>query len=69
MGFEKQKKLAKEYRNVWVRTIINDKAYAFRSKGEHKLALYLETLRLGGLIKSWEHESHNFSKTFLVGIL
>jgi hypothetical protein len=60
MGFEKCKKFAKTYNNTWVRTVINGKAYNFRSKGEYKLALYLEAIRVFGLIKNWEHESHNF---------
>jgi len=50
----------KEYKNQWVETDIDGRHFKFRSKGEYKLALYLQTLKQGGLIKEWYHEQHKF---------
>ncbi len=61
MGFEKDKRLAKQYNNQWVYATINGKDYQFRSKSEHKVALYLETLRIGKYIKGWAYEQTTFS--------
>ena len=60
MGFETNRRLSKQYNNQWVHTTINGKDYAFRSKGEHKVALYLETLRVCKVIKDWAYEQTKF---------
>ena len=61
MGFEKDKRFAKQYNNQWITDTIGDKTCTFRSKGEHKVALYLETLRIGKYIKDWAYEQTKFS--------
>jgi len=53
-------KITKKYNNTWVQDTIGGKDCNFRSKGEHKLAKYLELLKQSGHIKDWEYESHNF---------
>jgi hypothetical protein len=60
LGFD-EPPLAKDYHNVFVDDFIDGKKYTFRSKLEHKLAWYLEVLRCGGQIKSWEYETHKFT--------
>lgn len=59
MGFD-EPPLQKKYGNVIITDTIGGKTCTFRSKGERKLALYLETLKVGGYIKDWEHETHKF---------
>lgn len=59
MGFEK-KHFQKEYNNTWVHDCIGGKEYSFRSKGEHKVAQYLELLKQSGNIKDWAFEQTKF---------
>lgn len=46
--------------NVRVKCEINDKAYPFKSKSEHRYARYLEWLRINENIHSWEYEPKTF---------
>ena len=60
LGYEKNKKLAKQYNNQWVTDTIGGKLCKFRSKIEYKTALYLELLKASGEIKDWNHEFMKF---------
>ncbi len=60
MGFEKDRRFAKQYNNQRVTETIGGKLCKFRSKGERKVALYLETLKIGGVIKDWAYEQTKF---------
>ena len=60
MGFEPNRRLAKDYHNVRVEDTIGDKHYWFRSKLEHKLAQYLQLMKDTEYIKSWYYENTRF---------
>jgi len=60
MGFEKNKRIHKKYKNVWVFGTLNGRECHFRSKLEHKLAKYLELLINNGHIKDAFHEDTTF---------
>lgn len=59
LGFD-DPPLRKKYGNQIVTDTIGGKTYTYQSKGERKLALYLQLLKDSGYIKDWEHESHKF---------
>ena len=59
MGFE-TRRFQKNYNNTWVRDTIGGKEYNFRSKGEHRLAKYLELLKVSGHIRDWLYENTTF---------
>jgi len=59
MGFEKRR-FQKEYNNTWVHDIIGGKEHTYRSKGEHRIAKYLELLKVSGHIKDWAYEQTKF---------
>jgi ribosomal protein S8 len=59
MGFD-EPPLAKQYNNIWCEADIEGKHYWFRSRGERKIAYYLQLLKEQGYIKSWEYETHKF---------
>ena len=59
MGFN-EPPLQKKYGNRVHNAVIGGKECKFDSKGEHKLALYLQLLKEQGYIKDWERESHTF---------
>ena len=56
MGFEKDKRIRREFNNVRVR----DFGYNFRSKFEHRWAQYLNLLQEQGHIRDWFYESIKF---------
>ncbi len=60
MGFETNRRIQREYRNIRVHAEIGDKEYHFRSKLEYRWAQHLELCKLGGLIKDWTYETHTF---------
>lgn len=60
IGFETNRRIQREYRNVRVHAEIEGKEYHFRSKLEYRYAQHLEFCRLAGLIKDWEYETHTF---------
>ena len=61
LGFKTNRKFCKQYNNIRITDIIGGKDYTYRSKGEHKIALYLELLKVGGHIKDWAYEQTKFS--------
>jgi hypothetical protein len=60
MGFERNKRLSKEYNNQRVTDTIGGQTCHFRSKLEHKWAKYLQFLKQNGHILDWQYESHRF---------
>jgi hypothetical protein len=60
MGFEPNKRFRKEYKNKLVTAVVDGKTIRFRSKLEYGWANFLECLKRGGEIKSWEYETHTF---------
>lgn len=60
MGFEKNKRFAKEYNNIRTYANIGGKDYNFRSKAEFKVADYLQLLKTSYLIKDWAYEQTKF---------
>jgi hypothetical protein len=61
MGFEVNKKFAKNYRNRPETMEIGGKTYNFRSQLEIKVAKYLELLKVSGQIKDWAYEQTTFT--------
>jgi len=60
MGFESNKRFAKDFNNKPEEVCIGGKSFRVRSQGEKKLALYLELLKVGGHIKEWDFEQTTF---------
>uniref|UniRef100_A0A6H1ZP12 Uncharacterized protein n=1 Tax=viral metagenome TaxID=1070528 RepID=A0A6H1ZP12_9ZZZZ len=60
MGFN-ELALAKQYNNQSVHDIIGGKEYTYRSKGEHKIAKYLQLIKEQKYIKDWAYEQTKFS--------
>lgn len=60
MGFEKNKRFAKNFNNRPETVSIGGKECHFRSQGEIKLANYLELLKAGGHIQDWFYEQTTF---------
>ena len=60
MGFEKNKRLVKNYNNVRTVAEVGGKQCKFRSKLEYKVAQYLQMLKVSGHIKDWDFEMMNF---------
>lgn len=60
MGFEKNKWIVKDYNNHRESLTIGGKSCDFRSKGEARLANYLQLLKISGHIKDWAFEQTTF---------
>jgi hypothetical protein len=60
MGYEKNKGFAKDFHNKRETVSIGGKLCNFRSKLEHKVAVYLEILKQGKHIKDWAFEQTTF---------
>lgn len=60
MGFEAVKIIHKKYGNLSETSTIGGKHCNFRSRGEKRLAQYLELLKIGGYIKDWAFEQTLF---------
>jgi hypothetical protein len=60
MGFEKNRRLQRDFKNRSETAIIGGKTCSFRSQGEIRLANYLELLKVGGHIKDWAFEQTTF---------
>lgn len=60
MGFEADKRINKKYGNITCYALIGDRSFRFRSKLEHKVAMYLEVIKNGGWIKDWDYEGTTF---------
>ena len=60
LGFEKIKRIAKNYNNQRSTCEIGGKVCNFRSKIEKKVAEYLELLKQAGHIKNWWYEQTTF---------
>lgn len=60
MGFEPNRKLAKEYNNKRESVCIDGKTCHFRSQLEKEFAHYLQMLKDSGHIKDWAYEQTTF---------
>jgi hypothetical protein len=60
MGYEKNKKFAKDYNNKPKWVTIGGKTFYSRSQGERDVAEYLELLKVGKVIKDWAFEQTKF---------
>ena len=60
MGFEPNKRLVMDYKNVRTTIEIGGKLCKFRSKLEAKVAQYLQLLKDSGHIKDWQFEQTTF---------
>lgn len=60
MGFEKDRRFARDFHNKPEDVCIGGKSFRVRSQGEKKLAQYLELLKVGGHIKEWDFEQTTF---------
>ena len=60
MGFEKNRRFTKEYKNIRVEARIDDKDCKFRSKLEHAFAKHLDLRKQGGLIRDFAFEQTTF---------
>jgi len=60
MGFEADRRINKKYGNITCYALIGDRSFRFRSKLEHKVAMYLEVIKNGGWIKDWDYEKTTF---------
>jgi hypothetical protein len=60
MGFETDKQLVIDHHNQRVTETIGGKTHNFRSKGESRMARYLELLKTSGLIQDWLYEKTTF---------
>ena len=60
MGFEPRKRIYQNFKNVRVDAEVGGKQCKFRSKLEHKVAIYLELLKVSGHIKDWAFEQTKF---------
>lgn len=61
MGFETNKALIIDHHNQRVEEVVGGKPCKFRSKGECRLAHYLELLKLNGHIRDWAYEQTTFT--------
>lgn len=60
MGFELNRRFAKDYHNNPHTATVGGKECKFRSNLEHKVADYLELLKIGKIIKDWAFEQTIF---------
>ncbi len=60
LGFERDKRIRRKYRNDPAWATIGGKQYYFRSKFERRWAAYLELLRTQGHIVGWWYEPQTF---------
>jgi len=60
MGFEKNKRFRREYRNIPVEAMVDGKRIRFKSKLEYRWAQYLDFLKSIGEIKDFFYEFHTF---------
>jgi len=60
MGFEKNKRFARDYNNRRETCVVGGKECSFRSQLEKQVAQYLELLKVSGHIKDWAHEQTTF---------
>ena len=60
MGFEKNRRLAVNYRNKRCTEIVGGKTCNFRSQLEYRVAKYLEVLKVAKQIKDWHYERTKF---------
>lgn len=60
MGFEKNKKITREYNSQKITAKVGGKLCHFRSKFEYHWAQYLEILKQSNEIADWEYEPKTF---------
>lgn len=60
MGFEQNKALIIDHHNQRIEEVVGGKLCKFRSKGERRLAHYLELLKCNGHIRDWAYEQTTF---------
>ncbi|MCK5127231.1 MAG: DUF1064 domain-containing protein [candidate division Zixibacteria bacterium] len=60
MGFEKNRRIIRQYGNTRVTATVGENKCYFRSKLEYHWALYLEFLKTNGEIIKWEYEPKVF---------
>ena len=60
LGFEKNRRIVKQYNNIREVCEIGGKRCHFRSRLEKRVAEYLELLKVSGIIKDWDYEFMNF---------
>jgi len=60
MGFETNKRFARDFNSKSETVEIGGKVCRFRSQGEIKLARHLELLKIGGHIRDWQFEQTTF---------
>ncbi|KKL71483.1 hypothetical protein LCGC14_2094480 [marine sediment metagenome] len=60
LGFEKNKRLVRDFNNVPTQIWLGGGHYSFKSKFEAKWAKYLQLLKDSGEIIEWYYEPHTF---------